>query len=203
MKTVALVTEKGGAGKSTIAVHLAIAAQRKGKVVALIDIDPQASAKLWCDRRGADDMAVVSARAAELPRLLAEAKRQGADFVMIDTAGHADVSADVVVQSADMVLIPCRPSLYDLEAGAKTAKKVRTAGVKNAAFVLNAVPPRGTRADEARAALSDVLPVAPVELHNLVAYSDALNDGRSVEELDPRGKAAEEIRALYEWICGA
>jgi chromosome partitioning protein len=200
MKTIALITEKGGTGKSTIAVHLAIAARRHGKVVAVIDLDPQASAHLWAQRRGNQDLAVVTARAAELPRLLDEARRQGADFILIDTAGHADVSADAVMQSADIVLIPCRPSLYDLDAGAKTAGKVRKAGVKTAAFVLNAVPPRGTRADEAREALRDVLPVAPVELHNLVAFSDALNDGRSVEELDPHGKAAEEIRDLYKWL---
>ena len=200
MKTIALITEKGGTGKSTIAVHLAIAARRQGKIVAVIDLDPQASAQLWCQRRGSQDLAVVSARAAELPRLLDEARRQGADFILIDTAGHADVSADAVMQSADIVLIPCRPSLYDLDAGAKTAAKVRKAGVKTAAFVLNAVPPRGTRAEEAREALRDVLPVAPVELHNLVAFSDALNDGRSVEELDPHGRAAEEIRALYKWL---
>lgn len=200
MKTIALVTQKGGTGKSTIAVHLAVAARRHGKVVAVIDIDPQGSAKLWAEKRGRDDLAVISARAAELPRLLEEARRQGADFVLIDTAGHMNVSSAAVIQSADIVLIPCRASLYDMDASAETAAQVRKAGGKQAAFVLNAVPSRGTRADEAREVLKAILPVSPVEVHNLVAFSDALNDGRSVEELDPHGKAAEEIRALYDWL---
>ena len=200
MKTIALVTQKGGTGKSTLAVHLAVAARRHGKVVALIDIDPQASARLWAEKRGRDDVAVVSARAAELPRLLEEARKQGADFVLIDTAGHLNVSADAVIQSADVVLIPCRASIYDMEASAQTAAQVQKAGGKQAAFELNALPSRGNRADEAREILSEVLPVAPVEIHNLVAFSDALNDGRSVEELDPHGKAADEIRALYDWL---
>ena len=67
MKTIALITEKGGTGKSTIAVHLAIAARRQGKIVAVIDLDPQASAQLWCQRRGGQDLAVVSARPPSFP----------------------------------------------------------------------------------------------------------------------------------------
>jgi chromosome partitioning protein len=119
---------------------------------------------------------------------------------VIDTAGRSDVTTGAVIQAADLVLIPCRPSLYDIDASAETAAQVKRAGGKKAAFVLNAVPPRGSRADEAREVLCDVLPVAPVQIHNLVAYSDALNDGRSVEELDGTSKASEEIRALYQWI---
>lgn len=197
MKTVALVTQKGGTGKSTLAVHLAVTASRRGQLVALIDLDPQASASLWAERRGKDDFAVVTARAADLPGLLDNARQQGADLVLIDTAGRADVTTTAAIEAADLVLIPARPSLYDLAASTTTAAQVKG---RNAAFVLNAVPTRGTRADEARAALADLLPVAPVHLHQLVAYSDALNDGRSVEELDPYGKAAEEIRALYDWL---
>jgi chromosome partitioning protein len=200
MKTIALVTEKGGAGKSTIAVNLAVAAQRQGKAVAVIDIDPQGSAVLWSKYRKADDMAVVSARADDLPRLLAEARNQGADFVVIDTAGREGLSADVAMRSADIVLVPTRASLVDLAPAASTAAKVRSAKTRHAAFVLNDLPSRGLRADEAREALDGALPFAPVELHNLVAYSDAFSDGRGVEELEPRGKAAAEIQALYNWL---
>ena len=200
MKTVALVTEKGGAGKSTVVVHLAVCAMRQGKAVAVIDLDPQASTRNWVERRGADDIAVVSATAQELPRLLEDARRQGADLVVIDTAGRSDVTTAHVIAVADLILIPCRPSIYDLEASQRTAEQIRKAGGKRAAFVLNAVPSRGARAQEARDALEGVLPVSPVELHQLVAYSDALNDGRSVEEMEPSGKAAQEIRALYDWL---
>lgn len=200
MKTIALVTQKGGSGKSTIAVHLAVAAIRQGVLAAIIDLDPQGSASLWANRRGNEDLAVVAARPAELPGLLANARRQKAELVLIDTAGRDDVTADAVIQLADIVLIPCRPTLYDIGASAATADKVRRAGGKKAAFVLNGVPPTGNREAEAREALGDALPVAPVSIHNRVAYSDALNDGRSVEELDPHSKAAEEIRTLYNWL---
>ena len=200
MKTVALVTQKGGSGKSTLAVHLAVAALRQGALAAIIDLDPQGSARLWANRRGKDDLTVLAARPSELPRLLDDARRQKAALVIIDTAGRADVSADAAIQSADIVLIPCRPTLYDLAASAATVEMVRQAGGKKAAFVLNGVPPAGNRADEAREALGDTLPISPVDIHSRVAYSDALNDGRSVEELQPNGKAAEEIRALYKWL---
>jgi chromosome partitioning protein len=200
MKTVALVTQKGGSGKSTLAVHLAVAALRQGALAAIIDLDPQGSARLWANRRGKDDLTVLAARPSELPRLLDDARRQKAALVIIDTAGRADVSADAAIQSADMVLIPCRPTLYDLAASAATVEMVRQAGGKKAAFVLNGVPPAGNRADEARDALGDTLPISPVDIHSRVAYSDALNDGRSVEELQPNGKAAAEIRALYKWL---
>jgi chromosome partitioning protein len=199
MKTVAFVTQKGGTGKSTLAVHIAVCAHRQGKTVAVIDLDPQGSALSWAKHRNTDDVPVISAKLQELPRLLAAAKHQGADLILIDTPGRADVIAAQVIEAADVVLIPCRASIYDLEASQHTAQEVRTAS-KRAAFVLNAVPPRGSRAQEAREALQNVLPVSPVELHNLVGYSDALNDGRSVEELDPTGKAAQEIRALYDWL---
>jgi chromosome partitioning protein len=199
MKVFALVTQKGGSGKSTLAVHLAVAAARQGAVTAILDLDPQGSASLWAKQRADNDITVVAARAAELPGLLANARAQKADLVIIDTAGRDDATADAAIQVATLVLIPCRPSLYDTGASAATAEKVKRAGVKKAAFVLNSVPPAGSRAEEAREALADTLPVAPVAIHTRVAYSDALNDGRSVEELDEHSKAADEIRALYKW----
>jgi chromosome partitioning protein len=200
MKTVALVAQKGGVGKSTLAAHLAVCASRDGKSVAIIDLDPQASVVLWRERRAADDVEVVQARAQELAGLLLAAREQQADYVIIDTAGRADETARVVMEAADVVLVPCRPSVNDLVASKGTAGEVRKARARNACFVLNAVPSMGTRHVEARRALEELLPVAPVELHHYVAYSDALNDGRSVEELDPRSKAATEIRALYAWL---
>jgi len=199
-KVVAIVAQKGGSGKSTIAVHLLVAAARQGAIATLIDIDPQGSAGLWARRRGKEDLAVVTGRAVELPRLLDDARRQNADLVLIDTAGHADVSAETAIEKANVVLIPCRPTLYDTAASSATVKMVRKAGAKKAVFVVNGVPPTGNRAEEARDSLGDTLPISPVEIHTRVAYSDALNDGRSVEELQPRGKAAQEIRALYKWL---
>jgi chromosome partitioning protein len=200
MKTVALIAQKGGSGKSTLVAHLAVCASRQKQSVAVIDLDPQGSVAAWGERRAGDDIAVVSARIQELAGLLANAKEQGADLVLIDTAGRADEVAAQVMEAVDLVLIPCRPFINDVEASQETVAQVQKARVRRAAFVLNAVPVQGSRQQEARDALESLLPVAPVELHHYVAYGDALNDGRSVEELDPKGKAAQEVRALYEWL---
>ena len=116
MKIVVLLSQKGGTGKSTIATHLAVCAARQGKAVALFDIDPQASAAKWSDRRAAEGPPVVRAGAAQLPHLVQQARQQGADIILIDTAGHADASSLHALQLADLVLIPCRPSAADLDA---------------------------------------------------------------------------------------
>jgi len=216
MKTIALVAQKGGTGKSTLAMHLAVCASRDGKIVALIDLDPQATVTEWGEARKArlrearengspaeEDLledAIVAARAQELPGLLTSAKKQGAHYAIVDTAGRMDVTSANAVELADVVLVPCRASFPDLKASIGTAEQVRKVHAKKAYFVLNAVPAQGSRQEEARDALQDLLPVAPVELHHYVAYGDALNDGRSVEELDPHSKAALEIRALYAWL---
>jgi chromosome partitioning protein len=209
MLTVAFAAQKGGTGKSTLAVHLAVCAARKRKTVALIDLDGlQNNALGWSARRAKEramrgaleDVAAFGARPQELGGMIARAKEQHVDLLILDSPGRADVTAAHVMAAADVVLIPCRPFSYDLEASVETAAEVKRTKVAHAFFVLNAIPARGTRHIEARAALAPLLPVCPVELHHYLAFGDALNDGRSVEELDPKGKAAAEIRALYRWL---
>jgi chromosome partitioning protein len=200
MKIVVLLSQKGGTGKSTIATHLAVCAARQGKAVALFDIDPQASAAKWSDRRAAEGPPVVRAGAAQLPHLVQQARQQGADIILIDTAGHADASTLHALQLADLVLIPCRPSAADLDAIEDTIALAQRAQRGKAAAVINAAPMRGHLAEDARAAISERIPVAPVILGHRSAYANAWIDGRSVEEYDPTGKAADEIRALYQWM---
>jgi chromosome partitioning protein len=200
MKIVVLLSQKGGTGKSTIATHLAVCAARHGKAVALFDIDPQASAVKWSDRRAAEGPPVVRAGAAQLPHLVQQARQQGADIILIDTAGHADASSLHALQLADLVLIPCRPSAADLDAIEDTIALAQHAQRGKAAVVINAAPMRGHLAEDARAAISERIPVAPVILGHRSAYANAWIDGRSVEEYDPTGKAADEIRALYRWM---
>jgi len=209
MRTWALLAEKGGVGKSLLAVHLAVCATRRGKTVALIDLDAQKNADGWAALRKSKDVTVVTARAQELPGLLERARQQGADLVILDTPGRADISTAHVLDVVDVVLVPVRPFAFDVHASekiaaeinAKIASEKRRGRVIHAAFVLNSVPPRGTRQQEARAVLTPLLPVAPVEVHYYMALCDALNDGSSVEEFDPKGNAAHEIRALYRWLA--
>src|SRR6478672_6659434 len=115
MWTVSIVSQKGGAGKTTLAVHLATAAQQAGLTVAVIDLDPQATARRWGEKRGRPPE-VVSDHAIRLPALLEAARTNGADLVFVDTAPNADQAALGAARAADLILIPCRPSAFDLEA---------------------------------------------------------------------------------------
>jgi chromosome partitioning protein len=201
MKIVAIVSQKGGSGKTTLAVHLAVCAERAKKRAAIIDLDPQASALEWYSRRAAATPEIVPATPEQLPMLLQQAKDNGADLAIIDTAPHSDRAAAVAANLADVVLIPCRPAAFDVAALGTTLTILKLTKAKDkAAILLNAVPPRGGITDEAEAGLSTLAPLVPVRMYHRAAYSHAVNDGRSVEEYDPKGKAAQEIRALYKWI---
>lgn len=114
MKTIDIISQKGGARKTTVAVHLAVAAEQDGLNTALFDLDPQASASSWSDKRGKPSPAVVSAQAARLPSLLEQAAAQSADLVIIDSAPNADSASLAAARAADFILIPCRPAAFDL-----------------------------------------------------------------------------------------
>jgi chromosome partitioning protein len=200
MKTVAIISQKGGAGKTTIAVHLAVEAQRQGFSVAVFDLDPQASASSWSDKRKSDMPAVVSAQAARLPSLLEQARNQKADLVIIDSAPNADAASLAAARAADLILIPCRPAAFDLEAIGTTLSLAAVAG-KPAWVLLNAVPPQGKLGEEARAILTaSKVQVVDTLLHHLVAFSHSVNDGRTAVEYDPKSKAALEIATLCKWV---
>ncbi|WP_414587018.1 ParA family partition ATPase [Scytonema sp. PCC 10023] len=201
MKTVAIVSRKGGAGKTTLAVHLAVAASIKGKEVAIIDLDPQASAAGWGDSRTTETPAVVSAQAARLPKVLETAANAGADLAIIDTAPHSETAALAAIRAADLILIPCRPAILDLRAISDTIDLVNLAK-KTATVVLNAVPPRGSLADEAVEAIASYgVTVAPIKVGQRAAFVHSLTTGLTAQEYEPEGKAAEEIQQLYKWMC--
>ncbi len=201
MQTIAIISQKGGAGKTTIATHLAVAAERRGRRTALFDLDPQASASSWSDKRNAPSPAVVPAQAARLQGLLAQAAEQSADLVFIDSAPNADAASLAAAKAADLILVPCRPAAFDLDAIGTTLSLAAVAG-KPAFVLLNAVPPLGRVGEEARRALENAgVTVAEPVLHQLVAFSHSVNDGRTAQELDPLSKAAKEVEALFAWVA--
>lgn len=201
MKTIAVISQKGGAGKSTMALHLAVAAERRGKPAALIDLDPQASSTSWKDLRQTDTPVVVSAQATRLPQVLETAAEHGAVFAIIDTAPHSERVALAAARAADLVLMPCRPAILDLRAINVTVDLVKLAGTP-ACIVFNAVPPRGSIGDEAAAAVAAYgLAVSPVRLGHRASYMHALTLGQTAQEFEPAGKAAAEIERLYKWTC--
>ncbi len=201
MKTIAVISQKGGSGKSTISVHLAVAAQQHGLRVAVIDLDPQATARKWGDKREADEPEVIGDHAERLPQLVEAARANGADLLVIDTAPNADRASLTAARAADLVLIPCRPASFDLDAIEATCDLADIAK-KPAWVVLNAAPIRSGIVDEARKGLEGQgRKVAPQVVHVRVAFSHGVIDGRTAQELEPDGKAAEEIEALFLWAC--
>jgi chromosome partitioning protein len=202
MKIVAIISQKGGAGKTTLAVHLGAAAAAAGHRTAIIDLDPQATATSWGDRRVAGEPEVVSGQARRLAQLVDAARGNGADFLVLDTAPNADQTASLAASAADLVLIPCRAAAFDLEAIETTLLLAKVAG-KPAYVVLNAVPPRSGIGKEATEGLKERgAQVAPRQLSQRAAFAHGVIDGRTAQEFEPQGKAAEEVDALYTWLCG-
>jgi len=200
MKTLAVLSRKGGTGKTTLAIHLAVAAERAGHTTILIDLDPQASAAKWNDEREGDSPFVLTAPPSRLKEVLAKAADSGVTLAILDTAPHTETAALDAANAAQMALIPCKPALIDLHAITSTINVVRLADVP-ARIVFNAVPARGDRAAQAREAVKVFeVPCAPCEIGNRIAFSDAYGAGLTAQEYEPRGKASREIKDLYTYI---
>jgi chromosome partitioning protein len=202
MKTIALISQKGGSGKTTTAINLAVASGLVGNLssVVLIDMDPQSSASKWGDRREYAFPSVVSVQSSRLSKTLDDARENGVELAVIDTAPHSESGALAAARAADFILIPCRPSILDLEAVENTVDLLKLTK-KTGAFLLTACSPNRSLAYEAEAALKGYgLPVCPVALGERVAFSYSLNSGLSAQEFEPKGKAANEVKRLYRWI---
>ena len=202
MKTIAILSQKGGTGKTTIALHLAVAAERAGHVATVIDLDPQSSAGGWGDSRNADGPIVGIAHAPRLASILKAAEGGGATFALLDTAPHSQSDALDAAQASNAILIPCRPGILDLRAISATVQIARLSN-KPAAVVLNSVSPHGrSLADEAEDAIQQYgIQVSPVRITQRAAFTHALANGQTAQEYEPHGKAAEETQKLYEWAC--
>lgn len=199
MKTVAFVTQKGGTGKSTLAVALAVEAQAQGQTVHVIDLDPQATVRAWRQRREAESPDVVGVQAAQLEATLARLRRKKVDLVLIDTPGADSPGTTAAMGAADLCLIPARPSIADIEATRPTVASLMKLGTPFA-FVLNQCPPGPARTTDAFRALALVGAVADATMRNRVDYLDAMAAGQGPTERAPNGAAAREVRDLLQWI---
>jgi chromosome partitioning protein len=206
MFTVAIISQKGGAGKTTMAIHLATAGTVAGYVSLLVDTDPQATASRWSQWRqkkmpGAEPEVIDCAAPPLLSTKLAAASGLGAELVVIDTPPHADSMAAAACRAADLILIPCRPRAFDLDAIQTTADLVKTSG-KPAYVIFTAGPQRAPilYRDAADLVTSFGLKVAPAALSERAAYHHAAGDGKTAQELEPQGRAAAEVAALWEWV---
>ena len=202
MRVVTLLAQKGGTGKTSLALLLAVNAEETRQTAAVIDIDPQASACHWYDRRRAETPVVSDAQPVRLRHALEAAAVQGVDLVVIDTPARSEAAALEATRVADFVIIPCRPQIYDLETIPAAQQILTIAGNPRAAVVLNAVPPRGPRVSQARVAIKRFgLPVCPYTIGHRAAVGDAGAVGLTPTEFQPKGRAAEEARAVAHWVA--
>ena len=145
MKTIAVLSQKGGAGKTTLAVHLADEATAQGKRVLLMDLDPQGSAVLWGRARGDRAPDISPVHEAAFPSEVRRAEAEGYDFLFIDTSPHSDRGALLAARAAKLVLVPCRPAMFDLGAIEATLDLCRLAR-SPAVVVVNAATDAITQA---------------------------------------------------------
>jgi chromosome partitioning protein len=197
---VAVISQKGGTGKTTAVLNLAVSAMQDGKRVVIADLDPQASATTWYRLRSDKSLLVQPTHPAGLPDLCATAKAQGIDWLILDTAAGTDTTAARAVEISDLTLITCRPSLFDRDA---TANSVRLCLVhaRTPHVLLTQIEPQGTQAEDVRASLSAVgVAVLPGGLGRRAAFAKSINGGLAAAEYEPNGKAAQEAQSLYEIV---
>jgi chromosome partitioning protein len=204
MYKISLIGQKGGTAKTTSAVGLAVAAARAGHDVAVIDIDPQASAAKWRDRRKEENPVVVSAQASRLQPTLEAARAEGVEFAFIDSAGRNDSNALDAARAADLVLVPSRPNILELETLPQVKDLLRLAGNPPAFVLLIGIHPMAGRATLAEicGSIHDLFGfmVCPVHLCQRNAYVDAMTSGKTPQELDPEGKAGDELTRLFQFV---
>ena len=201
MKIVSLLAQKGGVGKTTLTLHWAVEAVRQGYGdVAVIDMDMQQSAAKWSLRRSSDTPVMLQADETNIGEAVKACRTNGFDLVLIDTMPRVEASSVEAAKVADLSIIPCGPSVLDIEAIGATIEittRVKTPGV----IVINQGRHSSNINDKAAAVLAQYeLPLCPVKIMHRAALEDAFIDGRAVAELKPRSKAAHEIAESWTWI---
>ena len=199
MKAITFVTQKGGSGKSTLCINLAVAAQEAGRSVCILEMDRQATVSDWAEHRTSETPEVAQIDAPQLDDVMKNLRGSSYDYVLIDTPGVDSPGTLSAIRAADLCIIPCRPTPADLRAFKPTLAAIYRLE-KRFAFVLNQTPPRSYRIRDAADGLT-VLGVLPDV--NIVArndHQDAIGLGQGVTEFNPTGQAAGEIRRLWTWV---
>ena len=200
MKTLAILSRKGGSGKTTLAVNLAVAAERAGHRVAIVDLDSQASASEWSDWREAETPAVISIHSARLPQALHKLRQNGVTFCILDTPPKIEEIAADAAKAADLAIVPTKLGAFDLKAIEKTIYVGNKAKCPMR-LVFNAVRARSSMLYPAKRAVQVYgVPLSPCFVGDRVDFSHALIEGLSAMEYDPKGKASIEIQALFRYI---
>jgi chromosome partitioning protein len=200
MRILTLASQKGGAGKTTLAAHLAVAAEHAGAgPVAVVDTDPQGSLAAWWNAREAPTPLFAAVDIARLPEHLRTLDRRQVQLVVIDTPPALTDMITAAIAVADLVLIPARPSPHDLRAVGVIVAMAEASG-KPFCFCINGATPRTTIAQEAVRALAQHGKVAPVTLHQRIDFAASMVDGRTVGELNPQSRSADEVTSLWQYV---
>jgi chromosome partitioning protein len=199
MKVISLVTQKGGSGKSTLCVSLAVAAQEAGHAICILEMDKQATASQWSQARQGKPPEVGQVTADKLLDIIAKLKGDVYEFVFIDTPGIDSPGTNAAIRASDLCLIPCRPTPADLRAMQPTLAAIQRLE-KDFAFILNQTPPKGYRVRDTAEGLKVLGMLAEVNVVMRNDHQDAIGSGQGVTEFNPEGPAAEEMRRLWAWI---
>lgn len=203
MRVVAIIGQKGGTGKTTIATGLAVAAYLNGAKASIIDLDPQTNASDWFERREAPAPDVANIQPGAIKRTLDAARSLGMDWVFIDTPGKMDSASTEAAKHADIVLIPSQAQIFAVDTLRPLKTLLAMAGKPRAFVVLNLVHPNAKSRPEADAqAIAEGfgIDVAPVHLCNRAAFADAPALGQTPQETEPHGRAAQELAALFRFL---
>jgi chromosome partitioning protein len=201
MNVVVFASRKGGSGKSTLTAHIAAHAHRPSRACLLIDADPQGSLTLWHKLRKAEDLPLKVAMRG-IGDIVRAAKRDGTEWVFIDTAPNMSASVTEAIRAATLVVVPCRPGVFDLEAVRETVDFARQMR-KPYAVVINGAPPRRqdtespmvTHARESLLGLN--IPVWGGQITQRANFTLALAEGEGAKEYEADSVATSEIGRLW------
>ena len=201
MKTILFTSRKGGSGKTTLLAHLAVQAMHEGEDVTIVDLDPQQNLKAWWEARAEDRLKLAQFQVAQFAVRLA-AVRDQAGFLLVDTPGFEAAEMQPLLEVADFVVIPVQPTPNDLRAVGPTVQTVKTVGRDNFCFVVTRGVAGAKLTIQTPLVLSQHGPVATTIVFNRVDYAGAMADGRTIQEIDPKGKGAEETSQLWVYVRG-
>lgn len=200
MKVIGVLNQKGGVGKTTLSTCLSVAFGEDNKKVALIDLDPQATACFWSDTRNKDTPAVVSIQSVRLKSMINAARDANTDIVIIDGAAIQKEVAYDVVQVANYIIIPTKTAVFDVTSMQETVKILKQNKIPYS-VVLNMVSPSGQEIDDLKRMTKDFdIPLCEISIGNRKDFFRAQNMGLAVQEFDRSCKGAEEIIQLYKYI---
>jgi len=204
MMVVGVIGQKGGGGKTTASLGLAVAAAERGKAAVVIDIDQQANAAKWRDRRDTENVAVIGTLQSRIRQTLETAREHGAEYVVIDSPGHNDSAAIETARAADIVILPVEAQMFHLETLPAMRDLIRVAGDKPTWVLINKLHPAAVvQAEKLKRIVAETysIPVCPIHWSRLDVYGTSADIGLTPIESAASSKAADEIRSLYEFTC--